>query len=410
MSIKLGDILVGLDIGTNKTCAVIGEVSDEGLKILGAGETASKGIQKGGIINIEAASQSIQKAIEKAEIIAKCRVSSVIVNITGNHIQGTNSNGVAKVSNCDEISDDDISRVLETARAVRISPDREFLHVIAQDYIVDGTPGIRNPRGMSGVRLEAKVHIITAVSSCIENIVKSVDRCRVDVTDVVLSSLASGESVLTEEEKEIGCVLVDLGSGTTDIAIWSKGAIVHTHTIGIAGNSLTSDLAKAFQMTLPDAETVKIHSGCAMVSSVGAEEIDEIPLSNGRDIHKHPRQAICGVIEPRLEEIFEMVNREIVKAGIDKSQIPGGIILTGGTSVMDAVPELAERVLELPARRGVPRNISGLTDFILNPKYATVAGLMLYVMNQPTVLMCNPQDAKNSSFMGKFIAWIKQII
>ena len=409
MTVKIGDILVGVDIGTNKTCAVIGEVTEEGLNIIGAGDTASKGIQKGIVTNIETASQGIQRAIENAEVLANCKISSVCVNITGSHIQGMNSNGVAAVHN-PEIDETDIARVLESARAVPIPPDRQFLHVLPQEYIVNGQPGIRNAKGMSGVRLEAKVHIVTAVSSYVQNIIKCVDRCKVDVTDIVLSSLAASEAVLSEEEKELGCVLVDVGSGTTDIAIWSKGVLVHNHVIALGGNHLTSDIAKGFQTTLQDAEKLKIHSGCAMAAAVGSEEIIEIPASNGRDIRKLPRQSLAEIIEPRLEEIFEMVNREIENAGFDRRQFSGGVVLTGGTAIMDAVPELAERVMSLPVRRGVPRGIGGLTDFVQNPKFSTAIGLLLYGIKHQDDSLCSPQEAKNSTVLGKFLSWLKQIV
>lgn len=410
MTVKIGDILVGLDVGTNKTCAIIGEVTEDGLNIIGAGDTASKGIQKGIVTNIDTASQGIQKAIENAEVLANCKISSVSVNITGSHIQGMNSNGVAAVRNPEEIDDADIAHVLESAKAVPISPDREFLHVLPQEYIVNNQGGIRNAKGMSGVRLEAKVHIVTAVSNYVQNIVKCVDRCKVDVTDIVLSSLAASEAVLSDDEKELGCILLDIGSGTTDIAVWSKGVLMHNHVIALGGNHLTSDIAKGFQTTLQDAEKLKIHSGCAMLAAVGAEEIIEIPASNGRDIRKLPRQSLSEIIEPRLEEIFEMVNREIENAGFDRSQFPGGVILTGGTSIMDAVPELAERVMSLPVRRGVPRGIGGLTDFVQNPKYSTAIGLLLYAVNHPDDTLCTPQETRSSSRMGKFIAWLKQIV
>ncbi len=408
MTVKLGDILVGLDIGTSKTCAIIGEVTPEGLNVIGAGSSPSKGIQKGAVTNIDAAAQGIQHAIEVAEVIANCKISSVIVDITGNHIEGINSNGVAAVKG-EEIDDNDIARVLESAKAVAIPPDREFLHVLAQEYILDGQTGIRNPKGMSGVRLEAKVHIVTGAISCAQNIIKCVNRCDVEVADIVLSSLAASEAVVSDDEKELGCVLVDVGSGTTDIAIWSKGALVHTHVIGLAGNHLTSDIAKGLQTSLTDAEKLKIHSGCAMTTAVGADEIIEIPSPDGREPRKYSRQVLTEIIEPRLEEIFEMVNCEIEKSGY-KSLIPAGVILTGGTAIMDAVPELAERVLGVSVRRGVPRGIGGLTDFVQNPQYSTAIGLLLHAVNHPDISSFSPQEAKNSSLVGRLLAWLKQIV
>ena len=408
MTVKTGDILAGLDIGTSKTSAIIGEVTDQGLSIIGAGSAPSKGIQKGAVTNIDAAAQGIQKAIESAEVVANCKISSVIVNITGNHIQGLNSSGVAAVES-PEIDESDIARVLKTAKAVRIPHDREFLHVLAQEYILDGQEGIRNPKGLSGVRLEAKVHIVTGAISAAQNIIKCVNRCGLEVADMVLSSLAASEAVISDDEKELGCVLLDVGSGTTDMAIWAHGALMHTHVLGLGGNHLTSDIAKGLQISLTDAEKLKIHSGCAMSTAIGAEEVVYVPIADGRENKKYPRQVLAEIIEPRLEEIFEMANREIEKSGF-KSEIPAGLIITGGTAVMDAVPELAERVFGLPVRRGVPRNIDGLVDFIQNPQYATAIGLLLHTINHPDITSYSPQDAKNASLMGKFVAWLKQIV
>ena len=408
MTVKIGDILAGLDIGTSKTCAIIAEVTSEGLDILGAGSAPSKGIQKGAVTNIEAASMSIQNAIDAAEVIANCKISSVIVDITGNHIQGQNSNGVAPVKS-EEINESDIMRVLESAKAVKIPPDREFLHVLPQEYILDGQEGIRNPRGLSGVRLEARVHIVTGAISAAQNIIKCVNRCNLEVADMVLSSLAASEAVLQEDEKELGCALVDIGSGTTDIVVWVKGALVHTHVFGLGGNHLTSDIAKGLQTSLTDAEKLKIHSGCALISAVGADEIVHVPTNDGRDPRKLPRRVLSEIIEPRLEEIFEMVNRELEKSGY-KSAIPAGIILTGGSVIMDAVPELAERVIGLPVRRGVPRGIGGLTDFVQNPQYSTAIGLLLHAVNHPDISSYSPQEAKKSSVIGRLLSWLKQIV
>ena len=408
MTVKIGDILAGVDIGSSKTCAVIGEVTSEGLNIIGAGSSPSKGIQKGAVTNFDAAAPCIQSAIEVAEVIANCKISSVIVDITGSHIQGINSNGVINVKG-EEIDDGHIARVLDSAKAVDIPDDREFLHVLAQEYILDGQPNIRNPKGMTGVRLEAKVHIVTGAIKYAQNIIKCVRRCNVDVADIVLSSLAASEAVITDDEKELGCALVDVGSGTTDVAIWIKGALMHTHVIGLAGNHLTSDIAKGLSIPLTDAERLKIYSGCALASAVSPEEIIEIPSLDGRDPRKFPRQVLPEIIEPRLEEIFELVNREIQNSGF-KDSIPAGIILTGGTAIMDAVPELAERVFGVPVRRGVPRGIGGLTDFVQNPQYSTAIGLLLHAINHPDISSYSPQESKGQSFIGKFVSWLKQIV
>lgn len=408
MTVKIGDILAGLDIGTSKICAIIGEVTENGLNIIGVSSVPSKGIQKGSVMNIDAAAQGIQAAIEKAEVVANCKISSVVVNITGNHIQSMNSSGVAPVES-PEISDSDIAQVLKTAKAVRIPPDREFLHVLAQEYILDGQEGIRNPKGLIGVRLEARVHIVTGAVDAAQNIIKCVNRCGLEVADMVLSSLAASESVLSEDEKELGCVVLDVGSGTTDMAIWAHGALMHTHVLGLGGNHLTSDIAKGLQISLTDAEKLKLNSGCAMTSAVGSEEVVYVPTTDGKEPRKLPRQVLAEIIEPRLEEIFEMVNREIEKTGY-KSQIPAGIVITGGTAFMDAVPELAERVFGLPVRRGIPRNVDGLVDFVQSPQYATSVGLLLHSVNHPDISSYSPQDAKKSSLMGRFLSWVRQII
>ena len=407
-SVKIDDILVGLDIGTSKICALIGEVTPDGMNIIGMGSSPSKGIQKGSVMNIEAASQGIQHAIEYAEVMANCKISSVIVNISGSHIDGINSNGVAPVKD-KEVSDADIACVLETAKAVAIPPDREFLHVLASEYILDNQGGIRNPKGMSGVRLEAKVHIVTGAVNCAQNIVKCVDRCNVDVADIVMSSLAAGEAVLSDDERELGCVLIDIGSGTTDIAVWSQGALVHSHVIGIGGNSITNDIATVLQILLTDAEKMKIQSGCAMASAVGADEIIEIPSTDGQDMRKYARQVLAEIIESRVREILEMVNEDIEKSGY-KSQIPAGIIITGGTSMMDALPELAESVFGLPVKRGVPRGIGGLTDFVQNPQYATAVGLLLYAVNHPDSGSALAPETKNGSVFKRILDWFKQIV
>lgn len=414
--VKNGDILVGLDIGTHKTYAVIGEVTEneddpklKELNVIGVGSAVSKGIQKGNITNVDSAAQCINEAIEKAEVTANCKISSVIVNITGNHIKGRNSQGLTTLKN-DEITDGDIAACLESAKAIPIPPDREFLHVLAQEYILDETQrGIKNPKGMSGVRLEANVHIVTAASSAVQNIIKSIQRYKIDVADIVLSSLASSEAVLSRDEKELGCVLIDIGGGTTDVAIWVKGALVHNYVLPLGGNHLTNDIAQSLQISVIDAERLKLQSGCAMTSAVGTDEIVLIPMPGGRDPKKRPKQVIAEIIQPRLEEIFEMVAKEIEKSG-HKEEIPAGIILTGGTARMDAVPELAESIFGMPVRRGIPTGIGGITDFVQNPQCATVIGLLLHAMNQHDIASYSPQDEKNNSLLGRFVSWLKQIV
>lgn len=430
MAVNVGDILVGVDIGTSKTCVLIGEVTQEGLDILGCGSAATKGVQKGVITNKDSAAQSVSLALERAEAMAGFdTISNVIVNITGNHIQGINSSGVAPVYGDEgvarktnwnvsevaaiktpEINKDDIMRVLESAKARKIPSDHEFLHVLAQEYILDGQDGIRNPLGMSGVRLEAKVHIVTCAISSAHSIIECVNRSRLNVDDLVYSALASSAAVLNDNEKEIGCALVDIGSGTTDIAVWHKGALVHTHVLGVGGNHLTSDIAKGLQISLEEAEQLKLNYGCAMTSAVGADEIMQIPSPSDRsEMRKISRQSFAEIIEPRMEEIFQMVNRELERSGY-RDKIPAGIVLTGGTAIMDAAPELGAQTLGLPVHRGIPSNIGGVSDYISDSRYATAVGLLLYEMNRPDVSSYNPQETQKASWFNRLISWVKQIV
>ena len=405
MTDKTGEILVSVDIGTSKTCVLIGEVTEEGLDILGCGTAPTKGVQKGVITNKDSAAQAVSRALEVAEAMAGFdSISNVIVNITGNHIQGINSSGVAPVYGDEgvarktnwntsevasiktpEINRDDVTRVLESAKARKIQPDHEFLHVLPQEYILDDQPGIRSPIGMNGVRLEAKVHIITGAISSANNIIECINRCHLNVDDLVYSALASSAAVLSDDEKEIGCALVDIGSGTTDIA-------------------------KGLQISIEEAETLKINDGCAMTSAVGADEIIQVPSpGDRRETRKISRQGFAEIIEPRLEEIFLMVNREIEKSGY-KDKIPAGIILTGGTAIMDAAPELGAQTMNMPVHRGIPCNVGGMSDCIADPRYATAVGLLLYEMNRPDVSSYNPQETQKSSWIGRIVTWLKQII
>ena len=430
MTDKTGEILVSVDIGTSKTCVLIGEVTEEGLDILGCGTAPTKGVQKGVITNKDSAAQAVSRALEVAEAMAGFdSISNVIVNITGNHIQGINSSGVAPVYGDEgvarktnwntsevasiktpEINRDDVTRVLESAKARKIQPDHEFLHVLPQEYILDDQPGIRSPIGMNGVRVEAKGHIVRGAISSANNIIECINRCHLNVDDLVYSALASSAAVLSDDEKEIGCALVDIGSGTTDIAIWHKGALVHTHVLGVGGNHLTSDIAKGLQISIEEAETLKINDGCAMTSAVGADEIIQVPSpGDRRETRKISRQGFAEIIEPRLEEIFLMVNREIEKSGY-KDKIPAGIILTGGTSIMDAAPELGAQTMNMPVHRGIPCNVGGMSDCIADPRYATAVGLLLYEMNRPDVSSYNPQETQKSSWIGRIVTWLKQII
>jgi cell division protein FtsA len=383
---KRDELIVGLDIGTTKIAAIVGEVSDDldsnsgGIDIIGIGTAPSRGIRKGVVVNIDATVQSIEKAIEEAEHMAGCEITSVFAGIAGGHIKGLNSHGTVAVKD-KEVRDGDVSRVIESAKAVAIPMDREIIHVLPQEYIVDEQDGIREPLGMAGVRLEAKVHIVTAAVTSAQNIVKCCNRCGLEVAGVVLEPLASAEAVLHDDEKELGVALVDIGGGTTDIAIFCEGSIVHTSVLPLGGNHLTNDIAVGLRTPLDAAEKIKQKYGCALSSMVDPEDTIEVPSVGGRPPRILARQILTEIAMPRMEEIFEHVRREIAKAGFE-DLLASGVVLTGGTTILEGTTELAEEVLGLPTRRGTPRNIGGLVDVVRSPSYATGVGLVLYGARQ----------------------------
>jgi cell division protein FtsA len=377
MGNKKGELIVGLDIGTTKICAIVGEVSEDGsIDIIGIGSHPSKGLRKGVVINIDSTVQSIKKAIEEAELMAGCEISTVYAGIAGGHIKGFNSHGVVAVKE-KEITPADVDRVIDAAKAVAIPMDREVIHILPQEFIVDEQDGIREPVGMSGVRLEAQVHIVTGAVSSAQNIIKCANRTGLNVADIVLEQLASSESVLTEDEKELGVALIDMGGGTTDLAIFSEGAIVHTSVLAVGGNHLTNDIAVGLRTPTHEAEKIKQKYGCAMASMVDRDETIEVPSVGGRNPRVLSRQILCEIIEPRVEEIFMLVQREIEKSGYAEL-LASGVVITGGTTLLEGMPELAEDVIGLPVRRGLPRGIGGLVDVVKSPKYATGVGLVLY--------------------------------
>jgi len=370
------DIIVGLDIGTTKICAVVGETSGHDINIIGIGTHPSIGLRKGVVVNIESTVESIKKAVEEAELMAGCEISSVYAGIAGGHITGFNSRGIIAIKGS-EITDSDVARVIDAARAVAIPMDREVIHVLPQEFIVDDEAGIQNPVGMAGVRLEAKIHIVTGAVASAHNIVKCANRSGLDVCDIVLESLASGEAVLTEEEKQLGTALVDLGGGTTDLAIFSGKNIRHTFVLALGGNNLTNDIAIGLRATQADAELIKKKYGSCVSRNINAEETIEVPGMGGREARKLSRQILGEILEPRMEEIFQLLNREIYRAGMENI-IPSGIVATGGTALLEGVTEIAESVFNLPTRLGKPRGIKGLVDVVNNPMYATGVGLVLY--------------------------------
>ena len=373
------EILVGLDIGTTKIACIIGEVTEDGLDIIGIGSHPSTGLRKGVVINIDATINSIKKAVEEAELMAGCEVNTVYAGIAGGHIKGFNSHGIVAVKE-KEVRSADLARVVDAARAVAIPMDREVIHVIPQEYIIDEQDGIKEPLGMSGVRLEAKVHIVTGSVTSAQNIIKCANACGLNVADIVLEQLASSEAVVSEEEKELGVSVVDIGGGTTDIAIFSGGSLVHTAVLSVGGNHLTNDIAVGLRTPMAEAERIKQRYGCAMTSRVSPDETIEVPSVGGRPPRVLSRQILSEIIEPRVEEIFAFVGREIQNSGYEEL-IASGVVITGGSTILEHMPELAEEVLGMPVRRGLPKGVGGLVDVVRNPKFATGVGLTLYGAN-----------------------------
>ncbi|MFL5360910.1 MAG: cell division protein FtsA [Myxococcales bacterium] len=380
MAQKRGELVVGLDIGTTKICCIVGEAKETGLDVIGIGQHPSRGLRKGVVINIEATVASIKRAVEEAELMAGCEISAVYAGIAGGHIRGFNSQGVVAVKD-KEVRPSDVSRVIDAARAINIPQDREIIHVLPQEFIIDDQDGIKEPLGMSGVRLEAKVHVVTAAVSSAQNIIKCCARTGLTVSDIVLEPLASAEAVLAEEEKELGVALVDVGGGTTDLAIFVNGAIQHTSVIPLGGNHLTNDIAVGLRTPMHEAERIKIQYGSAQSQVLERDETIEVPSVGGRAPRVLSRRILCEIIEPRVEELFQLVHREIQKAG-QENLLASGVVLTGGSTQLAGMAELAEEVLGLPVRRGVPRNVGGLTDVVSSPAHATAVGLLLYGLKQ----------------------------
>ncbi|MGB4598577.1 MAG: cell division protein FtsA [Trichlorobacter sp.] len=376
MSAKRDNLIVGLDIGTTKICAIVGNVTEDGIEIVGIGSSPSNGLRKGVVINIESTVASIKKAVEEAELMAGCEIKSVYAGIAGGHIKGINSDGVIAIKNR-EVNQDDVRRVIDAAKAINIPMDREVIHILPQEFIIDEQDGIREPLGMSGVRLEAKVHIVTGAVTSAQNIVKSCNRAGLDVADIVLEQLASAEAVLSPDEKELGVCMVDIGGGTTDIAIFAEGAIKYTSVISLGGNHLTNDIAVGLRTPMAEAEKIKRNQGCCLAALVGKDEKIEVPSVGGRKPRELSRNVLCEILGPRVEELFTLVNREIVKSGLEDA-IASGVVITGGSSILEGMPELAEQIFNLPVRRGLPQKIGGLVDVVNSPAYSTGVGLIIY--------------------------------
>ena len=376
MNSKRENLVVGLDIGTTKICAIVGAMTSDGLDVVGIGTSPSRGLRKGVVINIESTVNAIRKAIQEAELMAGCEIKSVFAGIAGGHIKGINSQGVIAIKNR-EVTNEDVRRVIDAAKALAIPMDREVIHILPQEFIIDDQDGIKEPLGMSGVRLEARVHIVTGAVASAQNIIKSCNKAGVDVGDIVLEQLASSEAVLTPDEKDLGVALVDIGGGTTDIAIFVDGAIKHTSVLSLGGNHLTNDIAVGLRTPTAEAEKIKQISGCCLTSMVGKDETIEVPSVGGREPRILSRQLLAEILEPRVEEIFTLVNREIVKSGFE-DLIASGVVLTGGSAILPGMPELAEQIFDLPVRRGKPIDIGGLIDVVNSPIYATGVGLVKY--------------------------------
>jgi cell division protein FtsA len=370
-------LIVGLDIGTSKVVAIVGEISpDDEIEVIGIGSSRSRGLKKGVVVNIESTVHSIQRAIEEAELMAGCEIHSVFAGIAGSHIRSLNSHGIVAIRD-NEVSVNDVDRVIDAARAVAIPADQKILHILPQEFVIDNQEGIKEPIGMSGVRLEAKVHMVTGAVSAAQNIVKCVRRCGLEVDDIILEQLASSYAVLTEDERDLGVCLVDMGGGTTDIAVFTDGSIHHTAVIPIAGDQVTNDIAVALRTPTQHAEDVKVRFACALTQLANPDETIEVPSVGDRPPRRLARQTLAEVVEPRYEELFNLVQAELRRSGYE-DMIAAGIVLTGGSSKMEGVVELAEEIFHMPVRVGMPQHVSGLGDVVRNPIYSTGVGLLLF--------------------------------
>ena len=374
------NLIVGLDIGTSKVVAIVGEISNDEIEIIGLGSSRSRGLKKGVVVNIESTVHSIQRAIEEAELMAGCEIHSVFAGIAGSHIRSLNSHGIVAIRD-HEVAMGDVDRVIDAARAVAIPADQKILHILPQEFVIDHQEGVKEPVGMSGVRLEAKVHMVTGAVSAAQNIIKCVRRCGLEVDDVILEQLASSYAVLTEDEKELGVCLVDIGGGTTDIAIFTDGAIHHTAVIPIAGDQVTNDIAVALRTPTQHAEDIKVQYACALTQLANSEETIDVPSVGERPSRRLARQTLAEVVEPRYEELFTLIQAELRRSGFE-DLIAAGVVLTGGSSKMEGVVELAEEIFHMPVRLGMPQHISGLVDVVKNPIYSTGVGLLLFGRKQ----------------------------
>ena len=371
------NIIVGLDIGTSKVVAIVGEVrQDNEIEIIGIGSHPSRGLKKGVVVNIESTVQSIQRAVEEAELMAGVEIDSVYAGIAGSHVSSLNSHGIVPIKD-GEVSHVDVERVIDAARAVAIPADQKILHILPQEFIIDNQEGIHDPVGMSGVRLEARVHMVTGAVSAAQNIIKCVRRCGLEVEDLILEQLASSYSVLEEDEKDLGVCLVDIGGGTTDIAVFTGGSIRHTAVIPIAGDQVTNDIAVALRTPTQHAEEIKLKYACALTQLASPDETIEVPSIGDRPPRRLSRQTLAEVVEPRYEELLTLIQSELRRSGYE-DLVAGGVVLTGGSSKMEGLIDLAEEVFHMPVRLGIPQYVTGLVDVVRNPIHATGVGLLLF--------------------------------
>lgn len=403
---KQGEIIVGLDIGTTKVAAVVGEVVEDGIDIIGIGSHPSAGLHKGVVVNIDATCASISRAVEDAAQIAGCHIGSVYAGIAGGHISSFNNNGIVTVKTR-EIAGEDVDRVLDQAKAVPIHQDKTVLHAIPQGYVVDDQDGIKDPVGMNGVRLEARVHIVTGAASAASNIEKCAQRCNLNVADIVLEQLASAEAVLHDDEKELGVALLDIGGGTTDLIIYIDGSVVHTSVISVGGNHLTNDIALGLRTPRAEAERIKQRSGCALVRLVDPDEMMEVPSVGGRPPTQQPRQMLAHIIEPRVEEIFSLAQRQILDTGY-ADLLASGLVITGGSTLLEGMAEAAEQITGMPVRTGRPFGFGGMQDMVGSPIFATGAGLVNF--GAKCVRMRKSAfKLREEGVFDRFIGWFKQV-
>jgi len=409
---KREELIVGLDLGTTKMCAVVGAVTPEGgIDIVGVGTHPSMGMRGGVVVNIDQTVQSIRKSIEEAELMAGCEINTVYAGVAGTHVQSTNSHGVIAVKSR-EVTRGDLDRVLDAAKAVALPFDRQILHVLPQQYVVDDQEGIQEPVGMSGVRLEAKVHIVTGATSAIQNIIKCCSRAGLQVQEVIMESLASSESVLDPDEMQLGVALVDMGGGTTDVAVFLDNAIRYSTVVGLGGNHITSDISVGLRTSMEEAEKIKKAYGCALVERVNPQDVIEVGTVGGQKPRQLSQSILAEIIEARVEEILKIVEWELVRSGYVES-LNAGVVLTGGVALLPGLRELAERIFDIPVRIGVPYRFGGLGDVVHNPIYATATGLILYGWKRhPTKPLTTPRRQGRPNVVKRFLEsvmrWFKE--